>query len=92
MIYKKGDKVKIIDYKYLLYNFNVNTFIRTGKQVWYLKHGLVLNDEMAKYCGKILTISSVTIFNEATEHLYYTFEECKEDYCWSPQLIECFIE
>lgn len=88
MIYKKGDKVKIIDYKYFLYNFNVGYFVNTGKMVWNLKHGYCMNEEMSKYCGQTLTVSSVKIYDRSTNNLYYTFKECKLPYVWSPQLIE----
>lgn len=91
MIYKKGDKVKIIDRKYFLYNYNLNTLLTTGEKIWHLKHGYAMNEEMSTYCGKTLTVSSVKIFNKTTGDLYYTFKECKKPYCWSPQLIECKI-
>ena len=79
MKYKIGDKVKLIDYKFYLYNRHWRT------NVWYLLGGLAMNEEMSKYCGQIMTITSAKK-DETTE--YYTFKECKKGFCWSVQLIE----
>lgn len=82
MKYKVGDKVKIIDYKIYLYNRHWRT------NVWYLLGGLAMNEEMAKYCGRIMTITSGNKFDNRE---FYTFKECKGSIIWSEQLIECIV-
>lgn len=82
MKYKIGQKVKIIDYKIYLYNRHWWT------NVWYLLGGLAMNEQMAKYCGRIMTITSVDKFNNIE---CYTFKECKDAIIWSEQLIECSV-
>ena len=79
MKYKVGDKVKLVDYKFYLYNCHWRT------KVWYLLGGLAMNEEMSNYCGQIMTITSAKTFGP-TE--CYTFKECNKPFCWSVQLIE----
>ena len=79
MKYKVGDKVRIKSFDW--YNENRDSLgdVDCGCEIFI--------EEMAQYCGKIMTI-----FKTFDDDTYVMAEDVEDEYFWCDEMIECLVE